>query len=112
MSLYASYILERLNDHIIEEEHGFITYRFLPNNQMYIIDIFIEKNHRRSGLATELTNRVFEIAKNNNITTVLGTVVPSANNSTDSLKAILFYSFTLQSASDNLIIFKKEMYNG
>jgi hypothetical protein len=40
---------------------------------------------------------------------LVGTVVPSAKNSTPSLKVLLAYEMSVHSASNDLIVFKKEI---
>jgi predicted GNAT family acetyltransferase len=109
MSLHAQYLTERTDDLIIECEHGFVTYRYLNEAQVYIIDIYVTPEKRKSGLASELADQVAAEAKGKGRKELLGTVVPSTKNSTISLKVLLGYGMTLQSASNDLIVFKKEI---
>lgn len=109
-SLYADYILERTNDHIIESTNGFVTYRFINDgNSVYIVDIFTVPKNRRAGQATELADMVVKEAKARGCTELLGTVVPSTKNSTSSLKVLLGYGMSLYSASTDLVVFRKEI---
>jgi GNAT superfamily N-acetyltransferase len=109
-SLYSQYIAERTDDHILEAQRGFVTYRFINDGKsLYIIDIFVLPDTRRWGLATCMADRVVEIARKRGCTELLGTVVPSANGSTTSLMVLMGYGMTLKSASDNLIVFSKEI---
>lgn len=108
MSRYGEYIFEKNGDGIVEHPNGFATYRFLNNKtQVYIIDIFVSPELRKIGLASDMANEVVEIAKKEGATELIGTVNPSANGSTESLKFLLAYGMRLKSASDNLIIFGK-----
>ena len=109
MSLWAEYIKENRNDEIIETDSGFVTYRYLGNNQVYIIDIYIKADFRKTNMASYLADQVVAYAKERGCTELLGTVTPSANNSTDSLKVLIGYGMSLKSASDNLIVFRKEI---
>lgn len=109
MSLYAEYIRERLGDHIIEVDQGFATYRYINGNQCYIVDIYIRTESRKMHLAATLADRIVEIAKTCGCTELIGSVVPSAKGSTESLKVLLGYGMKLASCEDNLIIFKKEI---
>ena len=109
MSLYGDYLKERTNDHIIETEVFFATYRFLNEKQCYIIDIYVQPGWRGEHVATEAANRIAHIAKERGCTELLGTVVPSAKNSTASVQVLINYGMTLLSASNDLIIFKKEL---
>jgi len=110
MSLYADYILEHRGDCTIENANGFATYRFLNNNAtVYLVDIYVRPEARKSGAASDLADKVCEIARQKGAKELLGTVVPSARNSTASLKVLLGYGMELQSASADLIIFRKSL---
>jgi GNAT superfamily N-acetyltransferase len=108
MSLYGDYIKEREGKKIIEEDYGFVTYQIF-GDQVYIEDMFIEKQCRRSGLAFQLADDVREKAKEHGCKKMLTSVVPSANGSTESVKVILAYGFRLMSAQDNFIMFEMEI---
>ena len=110
MSLYGEYIQERLGDGIVEVEEGFASYRFLNEGKsVYIVDIFVKKHVRKVGLASKLADEVVKIAVAAGAKELIGTVVPSANWSTDSLKVLLGYGMKLKSASENMIVFSKEI---
>jgi ribosomal protein S18 acetylase RimI-like enzyme len=108
-SLYAQYLTERTNDAIIETDEGFVTYRFLNDKQCYIVDIFVKPEHRRSRVASRLADEVTQAARENGCSELVSTVVPSANGSTNSLKAVLSYGFKLDSATNNVICLTKEI---
>jgi len=109
VSLYASYLRERTNDEIIEKEFGFASYRFLNDKQVYIIDLYVRPAHRKEGLAAQMADDIAAFAKAKGCTEMLGTVVPSTKHATSSLKVLLAYGMILQSASNDLIIFKKDI---
>lgn len=108
-SLYADYLSERTEDKIIELPQGFATYRILNGKQVYLIDLYVKPDHRRDYVATELSHMVMTEAKKLGCTELLGTVVPSSKNSTASVKVLLAHGMTLQSASNDLIVFKKDI---
>jgi GNAT superfamily N-acetyltransferase len=109
-SMYAQYIEERTDDHILEGIEGFVTYRFINDGKgVYIIDIFTLPNARRQGVAACLADLVVGQALERGCTELLGTVVPSSKRSTESLKVLLGYGMTLKCASENLIVFSKEI---
>lgn len=109
MSLYAQYIKEHRNDECIESDKGFCTYRYLNSNQVYIVDIFILPEYRNSKEASDMADLVVKQAKEKGCKELLGTVVPSAKNSTDSLKVLLGYGMYLDSCTNDLICFKKDL---
>ncbi len=109
MSLYSQYITERTNDQIIESDQGFITWRYLDGALVYIVDLFILPEFRNSKAATLLADQVVYEAKAKGCKAVIGSVVPSTKGSDTSIKVLQSYGMKLDSASDNLIIFKKEI---
>jgi ribosomal protein S18 acetylase RimI-like enzyme len=109
MSLYAEYLKERTSDFIIEDEFGFATYRFVDEKTVYIVDIYVKPEHRYDGIASSLADDIVRIAKQRGCTTLMGTVQPSAKNSTASIKVLMAYGMTLASSGNDFVIFKKEI---
>jgi ribosomal protein S18 acetylase RimI-like enzyme len=107
MSLYAEYLKEKTSDQIIENEKGFITYRYVDEHTVYIIDLFILPEFRRDHIASLLADSIVEEAKKKGCIKLLGSVVPSNKNSTASLKVLLGYGMVLESSSNDFIIFRK-----
>lgn len=108
LSLFGAYIKERENKDIIETDYGFATYSFTPNG-CYIEDIYVSPDFRHSKLASEMADKITAIAKEKGVKRLIGSVVPSANNSTASLKVLLGYGFKLESATNNFIVFTKDI---
>ena len=109
-SLYAQYLAERTEDSIIETEVGFASYRYLNQGKsVYIVDIYVSPKQRKEGLASLMADKVASIAKEKGCTELLGSVVPSAKGSTTSLKVLLGYGMTLLSASNDFIVFRKDI---
>ena len=109
MSLYAEYLRERTKDEIIEGERGFATYRFTDEKTVYLVDLYVRPDFRKSGVARETADLVAEIARKRGCTKMLGSVVPSTKGSTESLKVLLAYGMTLESSGPDFIIFGKEL---
>lgn len=109
-SHYANYIYEREGKSIIETEHGFATYAYMHDiKAVYLEDLYVVPEKRRSKEATLLVDAVVQQAKLKGYNTLIGSVAPKANGSTDSLKAVLSYGMKLHSCDGNLIWFKKEI---
>lgn len=112
MSMYGNYIKERLGDEIVETEKGFATYRFVELNSVpavYLVDIYVNPDFRKENVASDLADVVVKMALRVGCKLLIGTIVPSSKNSTVSLKVLLGYGMTLFSASNDLIVFKKEI---
>lgn len=108
--MYADYISERTEDKIIEGPSGFITYRFINDGRsVYVIDIYTVPDERKKGAAGLLADLVGEEAKKAGCTEMIGSVIPSTKNSTVSLKVLLGYGFSLMAASQDLILFRKDL---
>lgn len=109
-SLYAKYLKERNDDEIVETEKGFASYRYINDGKsVYLTDIYVLPEFRKENVASMIADEIALIAKSKGATEMIGTVVPTANNSTSSLKVLLGYGMTLQSASNNCIVFKKDL---
>lgn len=110
MSLYGQYIAEREGKHIVEDSVGFATYQFLPDlGAVYIENIFVREESRQRGVAAGYADKIADIAKAQNYKKLLGSVKPSANGSTSSLKVLLSYGFELLSSEQDAIWLKKEL---
>lgn len=107
--MYSAYIREKTNKSILETKHGFATFSFPDVNTVYIEDIYILPESRKSKEASELADRIAEIGKSKGCNRLLGSVVPSTKNSTDSIKVLLAYGMHLDSATNDFILFKKEI---
>lgn len=107
-SLYAQYILEHTNKHIIENDKGFATYLFLPD-AIYAEDVYVKPEFRNTAVASGFGDQIAQIGRAAGYTKMYGSVRPNANNSTASLKFLLAYGFTLLEAGPNSIVLVKEL---
>lgn len=108
-SLYARYLKERTDDLILETQEGFCTYRYLNENQVYIIDLYVIPEFRQKWHATSMANVVCHEARTKGCKELIGTVVPSCKNTNASILTLLAYGMEVKSSSDNLIVFKKDL---
>lgn len=108
MSLYGDYIKEREGKEILENEHGFFTYK-IDGDECYIEDIFIKKESRLNGIGKKMALTISEIAKANGCRFLTGTCIPSTNGATDSMKAMLSFGFKIHSATNDRIVLWKEL---
>ena len=110
MSMYAEYLKERTKDQILEDQGGFATYRYLDDGKtVYIVDIYTVPEARDRGHAAALANRIATEAKERGCTSMIGTVVPSTNGSTASLKVLLAYGMSLDNAGLDYIVMRKDI---
>ena len=107
-SLYGKYLLERENINILETEIGFATYLF-ENDYVYIKDIFVLKEYRNAKTASDMADKIAEIAKQKGYKKMLGSVCPSTNGSTSSIQVLISYGFKVIQSTENMIYFIKEI---
>jgi len=109
MSLYAKYLEERQDTKVIETDIGFATYKQVDDETLWLIDIFVEKEFRRLGKATQLSELVQIEAEKLGCTKMLGSVDITANNVTESMKAVLSNGFKFSHAIGNVLYFIKDI---
>lgn len=109
MSMYADYIKERMGDEIIEREEGFATYRYVNSYEVYIIDIYVKPDFRKTNIASQMADEIAEIARKEGKVMMIGTVSSTAKNPTESIKVLLGYGMKFRSSNQDGIIFEKEM---
>lgn len=112
MSMYASYVRERLGDEILEREEGFLTYRYLEDmgeKCVYIVDIFVRPDFRKSKVASDMADTVVERAKKEGCKRLLGSVSFDAKNVTDSIKVLFGYGMEFYRGNQAGMFFKKEI---
>lgn len=110
-SNYALYIKEREGMDIIEDEKGFATYQLSPAlRAAYIQDIFVRKEFRKEGIASAYADQITKIAKDNGLTTLIGSVDPRANGADASDKVLKAYGMTRRGeAANGLVYYSKEI---
>jgi hypothetical protein len=107
--MYADYIRENTFGDVIETDQGFASFVFPDAESCYIKDIYVKPEYRMTHKASDISAIIEGLAKERGCKKLLGSVVPSAKNSTRSLKVLLAYGFTLQSSSNDFILFQKDL---
>lgn len=107
-SLYGEYIKAREGFEIIEFPFGFASYK-VNGIECYIRDVYIVPEMRKQGAASILCDTIKTKAKELNCKCLITSVCPSANDSTESLKAVLGYGFKLSASQIDFIIFKMDI---
>lgn len=62
-SAWARYRAEMGSTEFLERAEGFISYSHVSSECTYIEDLFVEPDHRKKGIASELVAEVEKIAK-------------------------------------------------
>lgn len=110
MSLYGEYLKEKSTDEIIEMEHGFATYRLLNENKsVYIVDLYVQPEFRKMGIASKMADAIVDICKIKGAKELIGTVIPSAKNSTESMQVLFAYGLKLFASNPDMIYLRKDI---
>lgn len=108
-SLYGMYIAEREDKDIIESDKGFATYKLFDNGECYIQDLYIVPGYRQSGFATEMTNKIVDIAKERGCHTLIGSVCSDDKSATRNMKVFLAYGMQISNIIGTMIFLKKNL---
>lgn len=109
-SLYAQYILEREGKEIIEDNEGFVTFIECEDRPgIYIADVYVVPEERKTGKAHSYFDQVEEIAKERG-KTFLRTSVESALPGWEiSLKALMCNSFNIISKEGTFFYLERKI---
>lgn len=108
--MIKEYLKELKNLDIYETDKGFVLYRIQNEDQLYIRDIYVLPEHRKSGIAAKMADEVVLMAKEQyGCTIMIGDVEPSNQKATDSIKVLLAYGMEVLEANDDEIIFYKHI---
>lgn len=107
-SLWAQYKWERESVHTLETAYGFLTYKF-NGEECTIYDIFVTKEHRRSGVAWKMADEVSELALSKGCKFLGGFIHLNLPGAQESLKAHLAYGFRVDSANNDCMIVIKDL---
>lgn len=97
---------------VLEVKEGFATYKYLDlgnEKAVYIEDIYVLPEYRNQDIASRMSEMVQDEAKMDGCKYLLGTVCPSSNNATASLKVLLAHGMTLLKSENDLIWMYKEI---
>lgn len=106
-SLYGKYIEEREGMEIIEVQVGFATYQF-QGEDVYLRDLYVVPEARKSGKATYLADLVAGIAKDRGLKGMIGSVSTKDPMATQNIQVLLSYGMQFKTASPDLLVFYKE----
>lgn len=101
---FEAYILERENAVLLKHEHGFAIYKDLTHEYGYLQDVFVQSEHRQSGIGKQLLEQAkLQATTSMKIALVTSTDV-TANNAETSIVSILKCGFKVLSIENNKVI--------
>lgn len=108
-SLYGQYIKERCGRGILETKDGFATFEYPTNEIVYIIDLYISPNKRKSHVATSLADKIVEQAIKDGRKYLLGSVDVTANGAEASCKVLEAYGMKVHKIAEPMIFYIKQI---
>jgi len=106
--MYKDWFEEYHNCYVFECEFGFSSYN-ISDNILYIHDVFVKKDYRKSGKMAIIADKIIEIAKKQNCKKVIGFVNYPSKYPEYSLKAQIKYGFKIKSVTDGCITLEMEI---
>ena len=100
--------MEREGFGIVENEFGFATYR-CAGEECYLRDLYVVPEKRQTKIASQMADKVADIAKQYGCKYMLGTVSPQDKNATRNIQALIQYGMKLARSSNDLLCFVKEI---
>lgn len=114
--LYARYLLETLGQHYLEDEagRGFLTYSHdsipgLDIPHTYIVDLYTVPEHRKSGVAAQLADRVAAEARETGRRYLFGSVCKHAKTREASQNVLKAYGMRKYSEDADMVWYLKEI---
>ena len=107
-SHFVNYMMEREGAETIENEKGFICYKF-DDNYCIITDIYIAPEHRLNKIGRSFGEQVEEKAKEKGAKGIICYADRNANNFTEATDFILKNDYKILNTSGSLIYFKKDL---
>lgn len=106
MKLWELYIQEREGAKILYNDHCFVTYKSMNDKEILVVDLFVEQEHRKSGLVHSLWK---ELLEKTNPSIVYGMTDVEALNWESSHKFMLSFGFTPYTQEGNTIYYYQEI---
>jgi len=107
-SNFQLYKEEREGAIVIETEYGFAT-AIETDHSLYIDDIFIKKEFRKTNKASELADKLVIKAKELEYYQITGSVDTNANGAHTSLLVLIGYGMKLSHVHGSMIYFTKDI---
>lgn len=111
-SLFKKYVEEAEGKYVLENDKGFVKYSFGEyegKKHCYIEEIYMLRDFRQINMATEMADKVKDIAKGKGCVEIFGSVAVDIKNPTRSMRVLLGYGMSFSHLEPNIMFFKKEI---
>lgn len=110
-TLYAKYILERQESHILENELGFITYK-INGKECFIVDMYVDVNSRAVGKGKSLVYELESIALESSCEFISANIHLWDKGASNTLLSAINVGFEVIQADKNIISIIKKISGG
>ena len=109
LSLYGQYLTERTSRGILETEHGFATFDYITDDTVYIVDLYVVPEKRKSHVASEIADKICEEAVKLGKKYLLGAVDLTANGAENSVKVLEAYGMKVHKVVEPMVFYIKPL---
>lgn len=109
MSLFADYKKEREGKNTLELEGGFATWFQVNEETVYLEDLYVVPEKRRSKLGTLITDLVVDEGRKLGCKFLLGSIDTRGKGVTQNMKALLAYGMEFKGVEGSMLYFAKEI---
>ena len=106
MKLWELYIKEREGAEVLYDDHSFMTYRVMEDQEVLILDVFAEREYRKKGLIAKLWKELLEKTKPKIIYTMSDV---TAFNWESSHEFIMSFGFTPCTQEGSMVYYYQEI---
>ncbi len=108
MEMYAQYVRERLGREIIYNDKCFLVYT-INGDELYVVEIFVRSEFRKTGAMKDLINQVEAIAKEKKCKHITGTIYTDTLGATESLVYCISHGMKVHGTKeeDCIVLIKK-----
>lgn len=110
-SLYAKYMKERQNAEILENESGFVVYKFLEK-ECFINEMFVDTNKRSKGVGRALIYELEAIALEKGCDCISANIHLWDKGASNTLMAALSVGFEVSRSEQNILLIAKKIKGG
>lgn len=107
-SLYSQYVKEREGLEVLENSKSFAVYCVHRDN-MFIKDFFVKKEFRQQGIGSDLLKKLFKIALDSDLKSVICQVDLKANGANHSLCKLLNRGFEVFNAEMGVLTLRRKL---
>lgn len=110
-TLYAKYIKEREGGFLLENEFGFISYKFV-DQECFIMNMYIEQSEQAKGHGRALIAKLNKIAGDADCNVISANVHLWDEHSSETLAAALATGFKVTAANNNVLVIAFKVTGG